>query len=156
MELCLVEAGLLGPHHLQGWSSTKSSPHTIRSVLGCAMEPRIENTKFGSITIDGTSFKHDVVIRLDGKVKKRKKKLSKAVYGTSHVVSLEEAKHVWEDGAERLIIGTGKFGSVMLSAEAADYFGHSQCRVELLPTKRAIRAWNEAKGAVIGLFHVTC
>lgn len=33
-----------------------------------------------------------MLIRLDGKVKKRKKKLSKAVYGTSHLVSLEEAK----------------------------------------------------------------
>jgi hypothetical protein len=28
-------------------------------------------------------FEHDVIIRLNGKVKRRKKKLSKAVYGTS-------------------------------------------------------------------------
>ena len=112
--------------------------------------------KFGSITIDGTSLRHDVMVSLDGLVRKRKKGLSKAVYGTSHLVSLEEAKHVWEDGAERLIIGAGKFGRVMLSDEAADYFGRAQCLVELLPTRRAVRAWNEAKGAVIGLFHVTC
>jgi hypothetical protein len=28
--------------------------------------------------------------------------------------------------------------------------------VDLLPTGQAIHAWNEAGGAVIGLFHVTC
>ena len=67
------------------------------------MKPEIDQTKFGSITIEGTVFEHDVVIRLDGRVRKRKKKLSKAVYGTSHIVSLEEARHVYEKGAERLI-----------------------------------------------------
>ena len=30
------------------------------------------------------------------------------------------------------------------------------CAVDLLPMKEAIRAWNEAEGAVIGLLHVTC
>ena len=37
----------------------------------------IENTKFGTITIDGKTYEHDVVIRLSGEVVKRKKKLSK-------------------------------------------------------------------------------
>ena len=120
------------------------------------MNPAVDAITFGSITVGGKVFEHDVVIRLDGQVKKRKKKLSKAVYGTSHVVSLEEAKHVYEKGAERLIVGTGQYGLVELSDEAADYFGRKECQVELLPTPEAIRAWNEAEGAVIGLFHVTC
>lgn len=120
------------------------------------MRPRIDGTEFGSITIEGTAFEHDVVIRLDGQVKKRKKKLSKAVYGTSHVVSLDEARHVYEEGAERLIVGTGQAGLVGLSDEAADYFSRKKCQVELLPTSEAIETWNEARGAVIGLFHITC
>ena len=120
------------------------------------MKPRIDGTEFGSITIDGKVFPHDVIVRLSGRAKKRKKKLSKALYGTSHVISLDEAEHVCEDGAERLIIGTGQTGMVRLSDEAADYFKRQQCRVELLPTPEAIQAWNRAEGAVIGLFHVTC
>ena len=52
------------------------------------MKPIIDQTKFGSITIEGTTFEHDVIIRLSGQVKRRKKKLSKAVYGTSHIVSM--------------------------------------------------------------------
>jgi len=39
----------------------------------------IEGTTFGTITIDGKTYEHDVVIRLSGEVLKRKKKLSKKV-----------------------------------------------------------------------------
>jgi hypothetical protein len=120
------------------------------------MKPNIDQTTFGSITIEGSIFENDVIIPLDGGVKKRKKKLSKAVYGTSHIVSLAEAKHVYEKGTHRLIIGTGQYGNVTLSDEATGYFTRKNCHVDLLPTPEAIRAWNEARGPVVGLFHVTC
>jgi hypothetical protein len=120
------------------------------------MEPRIDRTEFGSVTVDGQTFERDIIIRLDGQVKKRRKKLSSAVYGTSHIISLEEARHVHEPGAERLLVGAGQFGLVELSPEAAAYFEQQGCRVDLLPMKEAIEAWNEAEGAVLGLFHVTC
>jgi len=120
------------------------------------VKPKIDDTRFGSITIAGGVYEHDVLIRLDGRVKKRKKKLSKAIYGTSHRVSLEEAKQIFENGAKRLIVGTGQNGLLELSEEAADYFRRKGCSVELLPTPRAVAAWNSAKGAVMGMFHVTC
>lgn len=121
------------------------------------MKPTIDETTFGSITIDGQPIAHDVIIRLNGQVKKRKKRLSKEVYGTSHVLSLAEAKHVYDKGTSRLIVGTGQEGNVRLSEEAEDYFKRKQCDVQLLPTPEAIHVWNEADdGAVIGLFHVTC
>jgi hypothetical protein len=121
-----------------------------------AMEPRIDRTQFGSVTIDGEVFDHDVIIRLGGQVEKRKKKLSKAVYGTSHTISLAEAKHLYQDGAVRLLIGAGQNGRVGLSEEAATYFARQRCQVELLPTPEVIPVWNQAEGAVIGLVHVTC
>ena len=111
---------------------------------------------FGSITIEGQQYNCDLIIRLGGKIKKRKKKLSKAVYGTSHTISLDEARYVYQRGAEQLIVGTGQYGLVELSDEAAGYFEKKGCDVELLPMKEAILAWNEASGATIGLFHVTC
>ena len=120
------------------------------------MKPGISGTDFGSITIEDSKIEHDIVIRLSGEIKKRKKKLSKAVYGTSHTVSLEEAKHIYQDGAERLIIGSGQAGMGRLSEEAFDYFKKKKCEVELQPTPSAIEYWNKATGAVIGLFHVTC
>ena len=120
------------------------------------MKPHIDQTTFGSITIGGECLEHDVLIRLDGQVKKRKKKLSKAVYGTSHIISLDEAHHIYEQGAQQLIIGTGQYDSLRLSDEAANYFQRKQCLVELFPTPQAIQAWNENDKTAIGLFHVTC
>lgn len=120
------------------------------------MKPTINKTDFGSITIDGQVYDHDVVIRLSGKIKKRKKKLSKAVFGTSHTLSLDEAKDVFKSGAKKLIIGTGQYGALHLSEEALKYFRKKECQVEMLSTREAILKWNESKGSVIGLFHVTC
>lgn len=120
------------------------------------MKPTIDSTRFGQIKIEGEVFENDVIIRLDGEVKKRKKKLSKAIYGTSHVISLDEAKYIYEEGAEGLIIGSGQSGMVKLSDEAAAYFQARKCRVQLLPTPQAIRLWNQSQGAILGLFHVTC
>jgi hypothetical protein len=119
------------------------------------MQPRIDRTQFGSVTIGGKLYEHDVLIRLGGQVEKRKK-LSKAVYGTSHTISLAEARHVYQQGAARLLIGAGQDGTVVLSEKAAAYFQHHRCRVELLPTPAVIPVWNQAEGAVIGLLHVTC
>jgi len=111
---------------------------------------------FGTITVAGKPIKHDIVIAPDGKVRKRKKKLSKQVYGTSHTLSLAEAEETWQQGARMLIIGTGHVDRVRLSPEAQAYLEGKGCQVELLPTPKAIERWNEAKGDVIGLFHITC
>lgn len=120
------------------------------------MEPQIDGTSFGSITIDGKVYDHDVVIGLDGAVKKRKKELSKAVYGTSHKVSIEEAKHIYQDGATRLVVGAGQVGALALSEEAIDFLADRKCSVDLMTTPDAITAWNSATGAVIAVFHLTC
>ena len=121
------------------------------------MKPTINSTTFGSITIDGTTFEHDIIIRDGSKVEKRKKKLSKAIYGTSHILSLDEAKYIYTPTTRRIIIGSGQDGNVTLSPEAAAYFERKNCRVELFPTPTAIRAWNAAPAdALSGLFHVTC
>ena len=120
------------------------------------MQPRIDRTQFGSVTIDGKVFTHDVLIRLGGRVEKRKKKLSKAVYGTSHTISLAEARHVYQQGATRLLIGAAQYGTVVLSQEAAAYFKGNCCQVQLLPTPAVIPVWNQAEGAVIAILHVTC
>lgn len=120
------------------------------------MKPKIDGTEFGSISIDGHRIEHDVLIRLSGEVAKRKKKLSKAVYGTSHTISRAEARYIYEKRAEALIVGAGQNGMVELSDEAAEYFRKKKLSVDLVPTPEAITRWNKAKGSVIGLFHVTC
>jgi hypothetical protein len=120
------------------------------------MWPKIDSFKFGSITIDGNKHTNDVIIYPNGEVKKRKKKLSKAIYGTSHTISLEEAKHIFKMPASTLLIGTGQYGRVKLSTEAEDYLAQKACEVILLPTPQAIQVWNEMEREATGLFHITC
>lgn len=122
------------------------------------MKPRIDKTKFGSITVGGTVYQHDVIVRPDGSVKRRKKKLSSSVYGTSHMISLPEAKYVRKQaaGAQRFIVGTGQYGNVELSPEAAAFLKRKNCRVTLAPTPKVIDVWNKTRGRAVGLFHVTC
>ena len=117
---------------------------------------KINGTEFGSITIDDKLYPHDVLIRLSGEIRKRKKKLSKKYYGTSHIVSLEEAEFVYEKGSNLLVVGTGQNGNLHLSPEAAQFFAHKECTVLEETTPHAIVTFNHATGHKIGLFHVTC
>ena len=120
------------------------------------MEPSIGDTGFGWIEVNGTRYDHDIVIGLDGAIRKRKKKLSKAVYGTSHRLSLDEAHDLFCEGCEVLLIGSGQFGRAALSEEAAAFFAAHDVRVEVLPTPGAARRWNDLSGRGVGLFHITC
>jgi hypothetical protein len=117
---------------------------------------KIDSTIFGAITIDGKTYEHDVVVRLSGEVVKRKKKLSKKLYGTSHVLSEDEAKFLFEKGCDQVVIGSGQMGNVHLSPEAEAYFERKGCEVLLKPTPEAIRLFNQSRAKRIGLFHVTC
>jgi hypothetical protein len=116
----------------------------------------IEGTTFGTITIDGKTYEHDVIIRLSGEVVKRKKKLSKKYYGTSHVLSKDEAKFIFERGCKQLVLGSGQMGNVHLSPEAEVYFAKKGCKVVLQSTPEAIHVFNKSRAKKIGVFHVTC
>jgi hypothetical protein len=120
------------------------------------MKPKLEGTGFGWIDVDGERISHDILIRLDGEVIKRKKKLSKEIYGTSHTISQTEAEYIYQEGAELLLIGGGQFGRVKLSPEAAAYFGSKGLEVQIQKTPQAAKRWNETPSGTIGLFHITC
>jgi hypothetical protein len=117
---------------------------------------KIESTTFGAITIDGTTYQHDVVVRLSGEVVKRKKKLSRKLYGTSHVLSKDEAKFLFEKGCDQVVIGSGQMGNVHLSPDAEAYFERKGCVVLLKPTPEAIRMFNRVARQVDRALHVTC
>ena len=118
--------------------------------------PVIQRTSFGSIVVEGKHYEHDIYISLEGEVKKRKKKLSKQVYGTSHIISRQEAEFVYEQGAEGILIGSGQYGAASLSEEAASFLKQKNCKTAVLPTPEAVRKWNETREKWIGLFHITC
>ena len=119
------------------------------------MKPVIDKTGFGSITIESVSYKHDVVIRLDGTIEKRKRFPAK-MFGGSHTLTPQEAEYIHEEGARHVIIGTGQFGVLELSPEAEAYFADNGVETFLLPTPLEVKRWNDREENTIGLFHVTC
>lgn len=118
--------------------------------------PVINATSFGSIVVDGEHYDHDILITLEWKIKKRNKKLSKVVYGTSHTLSLPEIEYVYQEDAESMIIGSGQYGIARLSEEATSFLAEKNCPVYLKSTPEAMEEWNRQKGKQIGLFHITC
>jgi len=117
---------------------------------------KIESTDFGRITINGKTYSHDVIIHLSGKIAKRKKKLSTKEFGTSHLISKNEIKAIYEKGATQLVVGTGQYGHLKLSPEAADYLQRRGCHLFAEPTFEAIDSYNRSNEQKIGLFHVNC
>ena len=121
------------------------------------MKPHINESIFVTITIENMVFHHDIIIGLDRKIKKRRKKLTTKIYGTSHIISLDEIKYVYDEGATLLILGCGQYSRTRLSPEAEEYLKTKKCKTKLLSTESAIEAWNEnGEEKTIGLFHVTC
>ncbi len=120
------------------------------------MKPTLKGTGFGWIDVNDQRITHDILIRQDGEVTKRKKKLSKEIYGTSHTISLAEAEFIYQPGADGLLIGGGQYNKVGLSPEAAAFFHENGCPVEILATPQAVEAWIESGENLIGLFHITC
>jgi len=119
------------------------------------MKPFISHTGFGEITAGDKTYYHDILIRPDGTIEKRKKKLSKKVYGTSHTLSAGEADYILEQGVP-VIIGSGQYGVLQLSEEAKKLFRENGCSVIIADTPAAILKYNKADAPCVGLFHVTC
>ncbi len=110
------------------------------------------------IIVGKKTYEHDIVIGLDGRARKRKKKLSKKVHGTCHVFARRGLERILEKGAEVLLVGTGQHGVLGLGEDAARLLEERGVRASLAPTPQALEKWNLMPPGTraVGLFHVTC
>ena len=114
---------------------------------------RFEGFSFGSIRIDGVSYDHDVVIDR-GKVRKRKKKVSKKfreAFGHTPL-SLEEAIP-WK--CRRLVVGTGT-GALPVMKEVKAEAKRRKIKLTILPTAEAIEELRQRPDETNAILHVTC
>lgn len=123
---------------------------------------KIEDTEFGSITIDGRRYDHDIVIH-DGKILKRKKEISREKHGTSHKLSQEEMGEYLEEVSsgevETLIVGTGQYGRLSLQDGTKRLLREKDIEAVELKTPEAINRFEGEggpEGKKLGIFHVTC
>jgi hypothetical protein len=110
---------------------------------------------FGSIEVDGLKYEHDIVID-GGDVRKRKKKPSKsyrAEFGHTPLSTDEDLP--W--GGDRLIIGTGAYGSLPIMPEVIEEADRRGMAVDAVPTQEAclLIAGIDPRD-VHAVLHVTC
>ncbi len=118
--------------------------------------PNIDSVDFGVVVVDGAEIARDIQIRADGKLRNRKKKRLRKLYGTSHVIDGKEIARVCKGNPDKLFIGQGFQGMIRLTDDAREYLEALAIACELLPSPDAAEAYNEAEGSKALILHVTC
>jgi hypothetical protein len=110
---------------------------------------------FGSIEVEGREYDNDIVIE-SGRVRKRKKKPSKPhrdEYGHTPLSADEQLP--W--GGDRLIIGTGAYGSLPIMPEVLDEARRRGVDLTAVPTEDACQLITSLdRREVHAVLHVTC
>jgi hypothetical protein len=114
---------------------------------------RFGRFEFGSLRIDGVTYKHDVVI--DRKIRRRKKKPSRPFRGSSGHTPLTTAEDIpWE--CRWLVIGTGADGGLPILDDVVQEARARDVELVVVPTAKAIEALIKASDATNAILHATC
>lgn len=115
---------------------------------------RFGRFEFGSIEIDGTTYRHDVVID-DGHVRKRHKGPSRTLrsrYGHTPLSAAEELP--WR--CRRLVVGSGADGSLPVADDVRKEAAARHVELVILPTRDAIEELERSPKGTNAVLHVTC
>ena len=110
----------------------------------------LDATSFGSITISGKKYDHDVYVFWDGTVERRV---------GDHMVPVRQMEYIIKKKPEIIIIGTGQFGMVHVPSESEKLAKEQNIEVVKALTPQAIGVFNEAMKQgkrVSAIIHVTC
>lgn len=110
----------------------------------------VERTSFGSITINGRIYTHDVWVLAEGEIKKRDR---------DHEFTIDELFELLEGKPEVIVIGTGQAGCVSVEDGVVEEAQKQGIELEIAETPEAITRYNLAVKTgkrVAAAFHVTC
>ena len=115
---------------------------------------RVDRFRFGSVRIDGKTYKNDVVLDR-GKVSKRKKKASKPFRDRfGHTPLSTEEKIPWK--CATLVVGTGAEGSLPVMPEVEREARRRGIELVVVPTEKAIALLKTTAKSTNAVLHVTC
>lgn len=107
----------------------------------------IDGTTFGSVTVDGKTYDHDIWIFADNTIKPRTK---------SHEFEKGELELLAMAGPEVIIVGTGQSGCVTVFEGAKQYAKEKGITLLTAETPEAITKFNEITAKKAAAIHVTC
>ncbi len=110
----------------------------------------IENYSFGSICINGKTYKNDVLI-FDNEIKEWWRE-------RGHDLQIKDLEWIIDKKPEILIIGTGSYGILKVSKEIKDHLSSMEIETKIEKTKKACELYNELKDKrkLAAAFHLTC
>jgi hypothetical protein len=113
--------------------------------------PKIEGYRFGSIIVDGITYRRDLIL-FPGGVQKYWRRQE------SHLLAMSDLITVLEDPPQVLIIGTGFFGSMKVPDEVLHELESRDIEPVILKSKQACAAYDQrAEQARVALaIHLTC
>ena len=115
---------------------------------------RIERFSFGSIRIDGVTYKHDVVID-HGEIRKCGKKPSKNFREQfGHTPLSVEEDVPWK--CRWLVVGTGKYGALPVMDELKRKEERKKVELCVMPTAEVIKVLATSAASTNAVLHVTC
>ena len=112
----------------------------------------IESYSFGSMKVKGQNYRNDLKIIDDQIVGNWWRREGHALY-------VQDIDDILYSSAETLVVGTGAYGSMRITEEAAKAIQDQGIKLVAVPTKEAVSIFNSlhAQGeSVAGAFHLTC
>jgi hypothetical protein len=116
---------------------------------------KIDGTSFGQIMIGRHTYETDVYILVNGEIKKRKKKLAKEIYGTSHKIGACELKKICKGRPKKVFIGTGQSGEAELTQDGQEYLHEHAIDLCVQTTPQVVEEYNKYRELKAALIHVT-
>jgi len=111
----------------------------------------IDNYSFGKIVIDGKTFTSDVIVypdRVDPSWWRKE----------GHYLGKEDLRDILAAAPEILIVGTGKWGEMVVPPSTLDFLESKGVKVQAEKTGKAVELFNSQPEdkKVVGAFHLTC
>jgi hypothetical protein len=111
----------------------------------------IDFYSFGQIIVDGKRYTNDIII-FPNRIRDnwwRKE---------GHRIEIEDLKEVIQEEPEILVVGTGYFGFVKVSAEVKEYVKGKGIELTIQSTKDACNTFNSFKSGkkVVAALHLAC
>ena len=117
---------------------------------------KIDDFRFGSVVIDRKKHRRDVLIFVDGTVRKR---IGGFLMFGSHNIRKEEIEELAQANPEAIIVGTGTSGAASLASEVDKWAKERNLNLIVQPSYEAVANLNELteeKKRVAALIHITC
>lgn len=118
----------------------------------------VEKYHFGTITVEGKSYNHDVEIRWFPLSGEGHLEVLSWQREKSHIMDIVDVARSVADSPQIIIVGTGAVGMARVTEDAQKFIKEKGIELVIDKTGRAVDSFNKIQNdkKVIGLFHLTC